>query len=311
MSNSSVGASQKQFLAADQSERRLWWRWLGVTTLGLFIMPLSSSWTSLALGLATLTIGQWLLLRPRLANAAWWLLATPIFLLLGVSIGGPVAGDLQDQLDNVASSSLGIAPLEPGRKFSSLLIASTIASTLTGAVLGLGQWLVLRRRYFAAIWILATIIGMCGLFIPEIFVHPYLANLLGGAWMGAVTGTALLLCLRRPKNVADQATQTGRTTSDLPRKKRSVFWRILAGFAVVVLVIFGLGLTEMLHDPYMRAIMSESVLQDYVQAYKWFYIAGTPNGRARVARNMSSEQIAEAERMATEWLAAHPEYQRP
>ncbi len=51
--------------------------------------------------------------------------------------------------------------------------------------------------------------------------------------------------------------------------------------------------------------------QDYVQAHKWFNIAGT-NGkkigrrnRDIIAKRMTSAQIAEAQKLAREWMAAH------
>ena len=54
------------------------------------------------------------------------------------------------------------------------------------------------------------------------------------------------------------------------------------------------------------------VPQDYVQAHKWFNIAGTngdKNGtsnRDRVAQSMTSAQLAEAQRLARELMEKHP-----
>jgi hypothetical protein len=89
---------------------------------------------------------------------------------------------------------------------------------------------------------------------------------------------------------------------------RSQRWHVLVPLALVVFIIFDIGLS-MSRDHYLRAIFYESVIgvrQDYVQAYKWFQIAGTPNGKARVASKMTPEQIVEAENLTREWLAAHP-----
>lgn len=50
---------------------------------------------------------------------------------------------------------------------------------------------------------------------------------------------------------------------------------------------------------------------DYVTAHKWFNLAavrGNPAARdyrAELAREMSSDQIAEAQRLAREWLSTH------
>jgi TPR repeat protein len=58
------------------------------------------------------------------------------------------------------------------------------------------------------------------------------------------------------------------------------------------------------------------VPQDYVQAHMWFNLAVSRstgelrevgvNGRDRAADRMTPTQIAEAQRLAREWDAAHP-----
>ena len=56
----------------------------------------------------------------------------------------------------------------------------------------------------------------------------------------------------------------------------------------------------------------DSVPPDYVQAFMWFNLASLQGyekankNRDIAAEKMSSEQIAEAQRMAREWLEAHP-----
>jgi hypothetical protein len=56
----------------------------------------------------------------------------------------------------------------------------------------------------------------------------------------------------------------------------------------------------------------EGVSQDYVQAFKWFNIAGA-NGneggnskRGLVAIKMTPAQVAEAKKLAREWMEKHP-----
>jgi len=57
--------------------------------------------------------------------------------------------------------------------------------------------------------------------------------------------------------------------------------------------------------------MGPGVLQDYVQAHMWAYLAAAQNQeigtalRAALANDMTPEQIAEAQRLAREWLAIH------
>jgi uncharacterized protein len=53
------------------------------------------------------------------------------------------------------------------------------------------------------------------------------------------------------------------------------------------------------------------VVQDYIQAHKWFNIAGaigfekSRKSRDSVAKKMTPAQIAEAQKLAREWMAAH------
>ena len=55
----------------------------------------------------------------------------------------------------------------------------------------------------------------------------------------------------------------------------------------------------------------EGVPQDYVQAHKWFDLAASRgidaarNKRDIVGERMTPEQIAEAQRLAREWLEKH------
>ena len=69
----------------------------------------------------------------------------------------------------------------------------------------------------------------------------------------------------------------------------------------------------MINAPYNEG---EGVPQDYVEAHMWYNLAASQlTGEARelvvenrdwVAFRMTPEQIAEAERLAREWDAAHP-----
>jgi TPR repeat protein len=68
--------------------------------------------------------------------------------------------------------------------------------------------------------------------------------------------------------------------------------------------------------PYNLGLMygkGEGVPQDYVQAHMWFNLAAAQGdadaakNRDIVAKNMTPDQIAEAQKLAREWLAAHPQ----
>ena len=55
----------------------------------------------------------------------------------------------------------------------------------------------------------------------------------------------------------------------------------------------------------------QGVTQNYIQAYKWFYIAGNKGyekgrtNRAIVEKLMTPAQIAEAQKLAREWMEEH------
>ena len=61
----------------------------------------------------------------------------------------------------------------------------------------------------------------------------------------------------------------------------------------------------------MRYANGQGVAVDYVEAHKWFNLAAQLGSsearalRAEIARDMTREQIAEAQRQAREWIAAH------
>lgn len=71
-------------------------------------------------------------------------------------------------------------------------------------------------------------------------------------------------------------------------------------------------LTEAQHRLGVMYANGQGVPQDYVQAHMWFNLAGSAGNadavkfRDIVAERMTPDQIAEAQRLAGEWIAAHP-----
>ena len=59
--------------------------------------------------------------------------------------------------------------------------------------------------------------------------------------------------------------------------------------------------------------MPEGVLQDYVQAHMWFNLAAALGSKKAIknrdiaAERMTPADISKAQRMAREWLEAHPQ----
>ena len=159
--------------------------------LGAFIaLPLGlEGWpTDLALGIGLgigVGVSQWLVLRQRLTGAGWWVLAsaaagTVIFLALTIGY----------------SESLSFGTL----------LRYAVVMALSGAVVGILQWLVLRGKVSrAGWWVLASTVGW-GFGMTVSRVIPWggtdedslLPLAVTGAVMGAVTGAALVWLLRQP-----------------------------------------------------------------------------------------------------------------
>lgn len=68
---------------------------------------------------------------------------------------------------------------------------------------------------------------------------------------------------------------------------------------------------EALYDLGILYSTGQGVEMDYIQAHKWFNLAAlrgvheARDWRAEIAREMSMDEIAEAQRQAREWLADH------
>lgn len=68
---------------------------------------------------------------------------------------------------------------------------------------------------------------------------------------------------------------------------------------------------EALYDLGILFSTGQGVDMDYVEAHKWFNLAAlrgiieARDWRAEIAREMSMDQIAEAQRQAREWLSQH------
>lgn len=68
---------------------------------------------------------------------------------------------------------------------------------------------------------------------------------------------------------------------------------------------------EALYDLGILFSTGQGVEMDYVEAHKWFNLAAlrgineARGWRAEIAREMSMDQIAEAQRQAREWLSDH------
>lgn len=147
-----------------------------------------------AIGGTAIAIAQWLVLRQRVSQIGWWILATVVS---WVFIGGSGLGALGWIAPR--TEQIGI------RAFYGFLDGAMV-----GAFLGLGQWFVLRRYVSkAGWWIVATTVSWAialplGWIVGAIahsFTGLFLGEVMGlaVAWMAiaASTGFALIHLLRR------------------------------------------------------------------------------------------------------------------
>ena len=155
-------------------------------------------------GVVGLVLGvlQWLVLRRQVARAGWWVLASTVGGVLGVGFGFGLGFVL------MLGVGVGIVVVLGG---------------VLGLVLGVLQWLVLRRQVArAGWWVLASTVGGVGLvgrlvggFVASavgvfegvfgVGIVVVLGGIVGGAVYGAITGLALVWLLRQRAAGADDA----------------------------------------------------------------------------------------------------------
>jgi hypothetical protein len=178
----------------DKAERRIWWQWIVATAAGWFLfMELEESRSLFLVGLLLIATGQWLVLRPILKRAIWWLVATPIGFLLGAVIGGILGGLLQDTMDGI-SSPFGMASVVPGRSVEAYLAGSGLADLSVGVLLAAGQWLVLRADAVRAVsWLpLSTLSIALGFGLNQFVADSALHDVSLVALVGKLGGTSLI-----------------------------------------------------------------------------------------------------------------------
>jgi hypothetical protein len=127
-------------------------------------------------------LGQWLALRRSLPGSAWWIVAT----LIGFGVGKLLGDAIAEQI----SGTLGYV----------------LSGAAIGAVLGVAQWVVLRRHVGEAWWwVVASavawavgwgLISAVGEGSGEQLAMTYLVGGVGAAAAGTITGIALVWLLQ-------------------------------------------------------------------------------------------------------------------
>ncbi len=238
----------EQGMGARQRRTRwlLWIQWVLVSAVGwAFLGWAYMAWARgqirdgplgfavLALGFVCVVLGQWLVLRPRLVRAGWWLFVTPV----GFGSGGYAA---------LLAVAFG------GAYFGwPAAVLALLATLLVGTPVGFLQWLVLRRQMRRALWwvpltlvaIGASLLALwlCLLVLAELPAGVIesaidtgggaelpvdLAGVLLGAVYGAITGTALVVLL--PHRVQTQ-------------DRKPLQSRLVVGIALLSLLVICLG----------------------------------------------------------------------
>jgi serine/threonine-protein kinase len=166
-----------------------WILWIAATTIGLAFALIVRQWVvGLIIGLA-----QWLVLWNRFPKPGWWILATTMAFGLA---GSP-------------AWNLAIAILRSGWGNWRYSIDKPIVLGVTGAIVGLFQFLVLRRWvYQAGWWIVASPLagiaaGVLAMIVFDVvFLNmdspimdwflPVITGLAAGLVYGAITGYVLV-----------------------------------------------------------------------------------------------------------------------
>ncbi len=155
---------------------------------------------------------QWLVLRRQMARAGWWVVASVVGWLVGwlvawggfgiVSGGGFVGGGF---VGEVVSEAVG------------WVVVVGLGPVVSVFVVGVLQWLVLRRQVArAGWWVVANVVGL-GVFVVASgfimitvdlvvgFVGTVVSEVVGMAMYGVITGIVLVQLLRQRAGDADDA----------------------------------------------------------------------------------------------------------
>lgn len=145
---------------------------------------------------------QWILLRRLFSNSAWWLAGGTFGRAFGMLIGSITIVLISHQFN-----------LQGGVWTSSIYLA------VRGAVLGISQWLILKKwRVKSGWWVLGNAIAwMLGSTLLDLFIapsaikSPIIRDLIEVTIAGAVTGAAMVWILRQPTPAPMNETEDNRT----------------------------------------------------------------------------------------------------
>lgn len=181
----------------------LWLSWClasatGGAVIGALSAPTDFFWYLIMTGFVV-GVAQWLVLRRYLPYAGWWIL---------VSAFGWILGTVTSIMTREITAPI-IEFFELISEVQGVFWLNVVNGTVYGAVLGVTQWLVLRRHtQRAGWWVFASAIGgavnggvgaVCAAAIP--FGGAALPYGAGWAGAGAVTGIVLVWLLHHIQNL--------------------------------------------------------------------------------------------------------------
>jgi hypothetical protein len=191
----------KRILRVEWAEWQFWIAWVLTSVVGYVVVYAVAYvvaevvygyvfWAVAYAGLgAVVGTGQWLILRKRVERSGWWVLASVVGYAVGPAVG-PV----------VFRAVTGAAP-----DAESEYVFRVVTGAGLGAVVGTGQWLILRKRVErSGWWVLASVVGYAVAYVVAEVVYGYVfwAVAVHGAitegMYSAITGGMLVLMLRRP-----------------------------------------------------------------------------------------------------------------
>jgi hypothetical protein len=167
----------------------------------------------------TMAIFQWLLLRPYLPHAGWWILVTGLgWLAAGLLFAATITLSLGQDLLSTAGLLLAFA--------------------LLGAAVGLVQWLFLRRVIpGAGWWVLVNVIGFASIALAGRSFSSFLelALLL---LPGIISGTGLWLLMRQAPLSPSVETRSSQRLPQRPLPRR-LLWVGVVLLVLVPLIVVG------------------------------------------------------------------------
>lgn len=129
-------------------------------------------------------IAQWFLLREVVTRAGWWIVASVIGGTLGFLVGAIEGNNIQDFIDGVAASPMGV-DYGPDRSAFGIYSATATIGSAWGAILGYAQWIVLRFHFRkAGWWVLASTLGFAlGTVFNFLYLIPTLVTGISLKWL--------------------------------------------------------------------------------------------------------------------------------